>query len=221
MKSCWGLRKCRPYRAPEGRFFLRNLLEYMLEKVKQSNLYTAKENTMALIQTIDPEKAEGQAKEIYDFMQQNAGVIPAPLQLASASPRMMDSVWQSIQYYSQHPTLGFGLLSSIRYLVAQQYEYVFCTGFNRNLLKMQGLSDEDIEKMENDPLNAPLDDKDRAMVAFVMKAVKTPDAVDQQDMDDLHEQGWADSDIMDALAHGTNMIASSILMKTFKMDQAC
>ena len=176
---------------------------------------------MALIQTVDPEKAEGQAKEIYDFMQQNVGVIPAPLQLARASPRMMDSVWQSIQYYSEHPTLGFGLLSSIRYLVARQYDYVFCTGFNRNFLKMQGLSDEDIEKMESDPLNAPLDDKDRAMVAFVMKAVKTPDAVDQQDMDDLHDQGWADSDIMDALAHGTNMIASSILMKTFKMDQAC
>ena len=92
--------------------------------------------------------------------------------------------WQSIQHFSQHPNLGFGLLSSIRYLVARQYDYVFCTGFNRNLLKMQGLSDEDIEKMENDPLNAPLDDRDRAMVAFVMKAVKTPDAIDQQDSEE-------------------------------------
>ena len=176
---------------------------------------------MALIQTVDPDRAEGQAREIYDFMQKNAGVVPAPLQLASTSPRMMDTVWQSIQYYSQHPTLGFGLLSRIRYLVAQQYDYVFCTGFNRNMLKMQGLSDEDIEKMEKDPLKAPLDDKDRAMVAFVMKAIKTPDAVEQPDVDKLREQGWADSDILDALAHGTNMIASSILMKTFKMDQAC
>ncbi|MBW2707241.1 MAG: hypothetical protein JRD84_13155 [Deltaproteobacteria bacterium] len=176
---------------------------------------------MALIQTVEPDKAEGQVKEIYDFMQKNAGVIPAPLQLASASPKMLDTVWQSIQYYSQHPSLGFGLLSSIRYLVAQQYDYTFCTGFNKNLLKMQGLSDDDIEKMENDPIEAPLDDKDRAMVAFVVKAVKTPDAVEKQDMDILHEQGWADSDILEALAHGTNMIASSILMKTFKMDQAC
>jgi len=176
---------------------------------------------MALIQTVEPDKAEGQVKEIYDFMQKNAGVIPAPLQLASASPKMLDTVWQSIQYYSQHPSLGFGLLSSIRYLVAQQYDYTFCTGFNKNLLKMQGLSDDDIEKMENDPLEAPLDDKDRAMVAFVVKAVKTPDAVEKQDMDILHEQGWADSDILEALAHGTNMIASSILTKTFKMDQAC
>jgi alkylhydroperoxidase family enzyme len=176
---------------------------------------------MTLIQTVEPDKAEGKVKEIYDFMQKNAGVIPAPLQLASASPKMLDAVWQSIQYYSQHPSLGFGLLSSIRYLVAQQYDYAFCTGFNKNMLKMQGLSDEDIEKMENDPLQAPLDDKDRAMVAFVMKAVKTPDAVEKQDVDKLHEQGWADSDILDALAHGTNMVGSSILMKAFKMDQAC
>ena len=176
---------------------------------------------MALIQTVDPAIAEGKVKEIYDFMQKNAGVIPAPLQLASASPKMLDAVWQSIQYYSRHPSLGFGLLSSIRYLVAQQYDYAFCTGFNRNLLKMQGLSDEDIDKMAEDPLQTPLDDKDRAMVAFVMKAVKTPDAVEKQDVDKLHELGWTDSDILDALAHGTNMIASSILMKAFKMDQAC
>ena len=176
---------------------------------------------MALIQTVEPDKAEGQVKEIYDFMQKNAGVIPAPLQLSSASPQMLDMVWQSIQYYSRHPSLGFGLLSSIRYLVAQQYDYTFCTGFNKNMLKMQGLSDEDIETMEKDPLQAPLDDKDRAMVAFVMKAVKTPDAVEKQDVDKLHDQGWTDSDILDALAHGTNMVGSSILMKAFKMDQDC
>ena len=176
---------------------------------------------MALIQYVEPDKAEGQAKEIYDTMQKLAGVIPAPLQLASASPRVLDTFWQSIQYYSSHPDLGFALLSSIRYLVAQQYDYLFCTGFNKNLLKMQGLSDEDVARMEEDPLQAPLDDRDQAMLAFVMKAVKTPDTVEQADMDRLRELGWADSDIMDAMAHATNMIASSILMKTFKMDQAC
>jgi len=176
---------------------------------------------MALVQIVEPDKAEGQAKEIYDTMLKNAGVIPAPLQLASASPWMLDMVWQSIQYYSRHPNLGFGLLSSIRYLVAQQYDYAFCTGFNKNLLKMQGLSDEDITKMEKDPLQAPLDDRERAVVAFVLKAVKTPDAVKKEDVDGLHDLGWTDNDIMDALAHATNMIGSSILMKTFKMDQEC
>ena len=176
---------------------------------------------MALIQTIEPEKAEGKVKEIFDFMQENVGVTPAPMQLASASPWMLEMVWQSIQYFSQHPNLGFGLLSTIRYLVAQEVEYVFCTGFNRQLLKMQGLTDDDIDQMEKDPLQAPLDDKDRAMVSFVMKAVRSPDSVEKPDVDKLHEHGWTDSDVLDAMAHATNMIASSILMKTFKMDQTC
>jgi len=189
--------------------------------VPSENHNSAKGGTMALIQTIEPDKAEGKVKEIYDFMKENAGVTPAPMQLASASPWMLDMVWRSIQYFTRHPNLGFGLLSSIRYLVARQYDYEFCTGFNKKILKMQGLSDEDIEKMEKDPLQTPLDDKDRAMVSFVMKAIKSPDAVEKQDVDRLHDHGWADSDILDAMTHGTNMIASSILMKVFKMDQTC
>jgi hypothetical protein len=176
---------------------------------------------MALIQTVEPQKADGQAKKIYDIMQKTAGVIPAPLQLASASPWLLDMMWQSIQYYSQHPKLGFGLLSAIRYLVALHCDYAFCTGFNKKFLKMQGMSEEDIEKIQEDPLQAPLDDKDRALLAFVMKAIKTPDTVANEDMVPLHDLGWQDSDILEALSHGTNMISSSILMKTFKMDQAC
>ena len=176
---------------------------------------------MSLIQTVEPGKAEGQAKEIYDVMQQTAGVVPSPLQLASASPWMIDMVWQSIQFYTNHPNLGFGVLSSIRYLVARQNDYAYCTNFNRNFLKMQGMTDEDIEKIEADPTQVPLDDKDRAMVSFVVKAINDPESVDKSDMDKLHGLGWADSDILEALSHGTNMIASSIMMKAFKMDQAC
>jgi alkylhydroperoxidase family enzyme len=133
----------------------------------------------------------------------------------------MKIMWQSVQYYTQHPNLSFGLLSTIRYLVAQQYDYAFCTSFNKNFLMMQGMSEEDIQKVVEDPLQAPLEDKDRAMLAFVMKAIKTPDAVAEEDMKQLRDLGWSDTDILDALTHGTNMIGSSILMKAFKMDQTC
>jgi len=66
-----------------------------------------------------------------------------------------------------------------------------------------------------------MEDNERAMAAFVMKAIKTPDAVVKADVNRLHDLGWKDSDIMDALVHATNMIGSSILMKAFKMDQTC
>jgi hypothetical protein len=37
-------------------------------------------------------------------------------------------------------------------------------------------------------------------------------------MDTLHEMGWTDSDIYDAVFHGVGMIAPSFMMKAFKMD---
>ena len=82
-------------------------------------------------------------------------------------------------------------------------------------------SEEDIKELEKDPSQAPLEDNERAMLTFVIKAIKAADAVTQQDVDQLREMGWADRDILDALEHGTNMIGSSILMKTFKMDMTC
>jgi alkylhydroperoxidase family enzyme len=59
--------------------------------------------------------------------------------------------------------------------------------------------------------------KEQSMLDFVMKAIKSSDAVEQQDIDQLHDLGWTDRDILDALVHGANMVGSSILMKTFKM----
>jgi alkylhydroperoxidase family enzyme len=143
------------------------------------------------------------------------------MELASASPEMFSRLKQSLSYYMQHPNLGFALLSAIRYLVSKQYDYAFCTSFNKSFLEKQGMTRDDIEKMEKDPLQGPLEDKDQAMLGFVMKAVKTPDAVTQEDMDQLHELGWADGDILDASAHGANMIASGIMVKTFKLDRTC
>ncbi|MDA8139837.1 MAG: hypothetical protein M0036_14395 [Desulfobacteraceae bacterium] len=175
---------------------------------------------MGLIQTVDPQKAQGEMKEAFDFFKKTIGTIPAPMAMFSASPALFKMQLQSLNYFIKHPTLGFPLLSSIRYLVARQYDYQFCTGFNKVFLQKQGLSEEDIQKMNQDPESAPLDDKDRAMLAFVMKAVKAPQSVSQQDMDQLHAMGWGDSDALDAMMHAGGLIAASILMKTFKLDIA-
>ena len=37
----------------------------------------------------------------------------------------------------------------------------------------------------------------------------------------LKEMGWEDRDLVDALAHGVNMIDHSIMMEVFQMNQDC
>lgn len=176
---------------------------------------------MALISTVSPEQAEGKMKEAYDMFIQNLGVIPKPLEMMSASPAIFDQQLQRIYYYTNHPTLSFALLSHIRYLVAHNLNYSFCMDFNKLILKKQGLEDDDIERIEADPAKSLLEEKDAAMLMFVVKAVKEPSSVKTEEIKQLKEMGWEDKDLVDALAHGVNMIDHSIMMEVFQMDQDC
>jgi len=173
---------------------------------------------MSLLKTISPENAEGEVAEAYSFFVKSGLPVPKPMELISVSPGLLKIQSQLLGYYMNHQSLGFALLSLIRYLVAKKYDYVFCTSFNENFLKMQGMDEEQIKAVEADPGKAPIEDKDREMLVFVMKAIDNPDSITQEDIKNLHNLGWSDQDILDALNHGTGMIGPSILMKTFKMD---
>ena len=176
---------------------------------------------MALINTVSPKQAEGKMKEAYDMFIENLGVIPKPLEMMSASPAIFDQQLQRIHYYTNHPTLSFALLSHIRYLVAHNLSYQFCMDFNKLILKKQGLEDDDIKQIEADPSKSLLEEKDSAMLAFVVKAVKEHSSVKAEEIEKLKAVGWEDKDLLDALAHGVNMVDHAIMMEVFQMDQDC
>lgn len=176
---------------------------------------------MALINTVSPEKAEGAVKEAYDMFIQNIGIIPRPMEMMSASPVLFELQFRRIQYFSRHPTLSFALLAHIRYLAARTLDYPFCTDFNRMLLKKQGLSEDDLRAMETDPSKSLLEEKENAMLAFVIKALKAPGTVTAEDIQALKDMGWEDRDMVDALSQGVSMIDHSIMMQVFQMDQSC
>ena len=173
---------------------------------------------MTLIQTVAFEKAEGIVKQGYQSFKEKLGVIPKPMEMMSASPFLFESQLKRIQYYSQHPTLGFALLTHIRYLAAETLKFPFCMKFNREMLKKIGLTDTDISMMTQDPEKCMLETNETAMLEFVMKAMKEPGSVTAEDIDILRQHGWNDRDMMDALAHGVNMVDHAVMMQAFQID---
>lgn len=176
---------------------------------------------MALIKTTQPENAEGAVKKGYDMFMENIGVIPKPMEMLSASPKLFETQLQRIHYFSTHPKLSFALLAHIRYLAAHNLKYSFCMDFNKMILKKQGLSQADIKKMEDDPSQSLLEENENFMLAFVIKAIKTPGSVTEDDIKKLRDFGWEDKDMVDALAQGVSMIDHAIMMEAFQMDPNC
>jgi hypothetical protein len=176
---------------------------------------------MALIKTVQPDQAKGSMKEAYEMFMKNIGLIPKPMEMMSVSPELFDLQFRRIQYFSKHPKLSFSLLAHIRYLVAHNLSYAFCTDFNKFILKKQGLDDKDIRQMEMDPAQSLLEANESAMLDFVVRAVKNPSSVGGKDIETLKSLGWEDRDIFDALSQGVSMIDHSIMMQVFQMDQSC
>ena len=177
---------------------------------------------MAIIKTQTKETATGQVKEFYDEMLKFMPDIPKPLQLASASPALFASVSQQMKYFMSHPNLGPLLQAYIRLVVAFNTDYPYCVDLNTGLLKLFGkLTDEQVAAARTDPDQAKLDDKDKALLKFVLKVVTKPDEVEEKEVEQLRGLGWYDTDIFDAAAAGANMVAMGILFNAFKMHEAC
>lgn len=174
---------------------------------------------MSIISTVTPEQADGKVAEAYGQIQQMMGRVPNAFQIYSSSPALLEQHLQQIVYYMQHPTLSFPLLAMVRMLVSQHNDCQYCVGFNEGMLMQRaGLTPEQVAATKRNPAEAPLPDKDKAMLLFVLKATQTPHMVEKNDLDQLRALGWSDGDIMDAVYHGARNAAVDIVFNAFKIE---
>ncbi|MEW5787133.1 MAG: hypothetical protein AB1899_04685 [Pseudomonadota bacterium] len=175
---------------------------------------------MTLINTISPESAQGEIAELYGQMQRQLGRVPAPFQMRSASPFLLRQQMANLGYYMQHPSLSMALLACVRMLVSQRGRCDYCIDFNAGLLiNMLGWTPEQVAATRADVQAAPLPEKDKAMLAFVLKGVADAHAIQAADLDALRALGWSDGDILDGLSHGAGMVAGDILINAFKVER--
>jgi alkylhydroperoxidase family enzyme len=173
---------------------------------------------MALIHTTPPEKAEGKLAELYAEAEQIFGRVPNNVRLLGVSPAILENQLQLVGHYMGHPTLSTPLLAMIRMLVSKACKSPYCQSLNSGLLQQAGIPTEQIEAMQADPTNAPLDEKSKALLLFVLKATNDPHSVVAEDLESLRSRGWAEVDIFDAVAHGSRMVGTNIIFDTFKID---
>jgi alkylhydroperoxidase family enzyme len=174
---------------------------------------------MALIHTTPPEKAEGKLAELYAEVEQMFGRVPNNARMLGVSPALLENQLQLMEHYMGHPTLSTPFLATVRMLVSQACRSPYCQNLNSGLLLKAGFTKEQIAAMQADPTKAPLDEKQKALLLFVLKACENPHSVAAEEMDQLRSLGWSEVDIVDAVAHGARMVGTNIIFNTFKIDQ--
>lgn len=174
---------------------------------------------MAIINTVEPEQAEGKIAALYEQMQQNIGFVPNAFKLYSINPLMLEEHWKYVGYHIQHPSLSGKLMTMIRLLVSIDLQCEYCININRHILNNDlGMDKGEIEAMIKDPTQAALDDKEKALLVYVVRTVADSNASSASDIDTLRQKGCTDMEIFDALHHGARQVAADIMFNAFKVD---
>lgn len=172
---------------------------------------------MALLTRITDENAEGPVAEAFAAFTAAVGEVPKPLRMLAGSPGLFMQQVGLVGYYRNHPHLDSALLTCIRYLSAEKLNYRACIDFNGSLLRKQGMTEAELAAMGADPDKAPLSGRERALLAFVLKAVEAGGSAGKADIDRLKESGWTESDIIDAANQGVGMMAHGRMLEFFQM----
>lgn len=174
---------------------------------------------MPLIQTIEPSNATGELAKLYTIIETMRGSVGNNAKMFSVSPELLRQQMDFIKFYMNHPTLSMPLLASIRIMVSSGEECQFCIDYNTGMLiNMAGWTFDQVAEMRKDPKSANLPDREIAMLLLAIKAIRIAHSVNADDLDNLREMGWSDSDILDAVNHATRMLATDIIFNTFKIE---
>jgi uncharacterized peroxidase-related enzyme len=177
------------------------------------------EISMALITTTLPQQAEGKIAEIYQEIESKFGFIPNAIQLDTINPNHMARHWQSIQETIAHETLSAKLFTLIRLLVSEATNCEYCVGLNAGILmQAHGMSAEEIERVKHSVKQAPLNDKERALLEFVMKGIGDSNSITAEDIEGLKQHGCSEREIFDAMAQGAYQVAGDIMLNAFKVE---
>ncbi|WP_353572620.1 hypothetical protein [Candidatus Albibeggiatoa sp. nov. BB20] len=174
---------------------------------------------MTIVSTVTREQATGKVAEIYNEIEKSLGYIPQAFQTYSASPLLLELTWRKIAYFMEHPNLSMEFLAVIRMLVSVDNICDYCIGFNTSLLiNMFNWSHEEIIATRRDPNDAPLSDKEKVLLSFVLEAASQPLKITGQDLQLVRDAGWEDTDIVDAVSHATDNVSADLFLNTFKPE---
>ena len=168
---------------------------------------------MFTIKYVRPDDASGKVATVYDAFPAKVGV-PAPVQLYSASEPYLLHQMGFLKRFMANERFEPALLAALRYLGASVSCFDYCTGFNAALLKQLGLSEAELEGLAGEPEQA-FDAHNAALVRFVAKAVREPDAVTEADVDAARAAGWSDQEIFEATAYAAQMATVGIVFRAF------
>ena len=170
---------------------------------------------MARVALVDPDKATGRAKEVFDRVKSYYHMVPGLQKGLNYLPETTDALWTLSLATALEGSIGEELKRVFFAVTAYEVECEYCTAAHMLALLGKTWSREEcVEVIEGKP-SPRLSHKENAAVNFARVVGRRPAAVTDQMVEDLRTEGWTDAEIVEivasvALMRYTSTVASAL-----------
>jgi uncharacterized peroxidase-related enzyme len=162
------------------------------------------------IQTISEAEAEGKLREIYEGDRKSLGYVPHHAKVFSLRPDVLEA-WRTFQG-SIRKNLRLRRYELVTLAAAQALNCRYCLLAHGAILIKNGFSVDQLRSVLQDFHYAGLEPGEVTMMEFAQKIIRGANELTQADVDQLHEMGFGEVEILDITLTAT---MRSFASKTF------
>ncbi len=170
---------------------------------------------MARVELIDPDKAEGRAKEVFERVKSYYHMVPGLQKGLAYLPETTDALWTLSLMTASEGSIREELKRVFFAVTAHEVECEYCTAAHMLALLGKKWSQEECTDVIMGKASPRLTDKENAAVNFAREVARRPAGVTDKMTDDMRDAGWTDAEIVEivaavALMRYTSTVASAL-----------
>jgi uncharacterized peroxidase-related enzyme len=155
---------------------------------------------MPKIDTIETDAANAEVKAVYDEIEAAFGMVPNLFKTAAHYPPLLKANWEKMKAVMVEGTIPRKAKEVIAVLVSSDNDCDYCVAAHTAMLKMLGVTEEEIGFILNDKLEeARVEGRDAALVRLARAANSNPHAIPGTIFNDLKLAGATNAEIVEAL----------------------
>ena len=170
---------------------------------------------MARVKLLDPERAEGRTKEVFERVKAYYHMVPGLQKALCYLPETTDSLWSLSLATASEGHIDEELKRVFFAVTAHEVECEYCTAAHMiALLGKRWTREECVDVILGKP-SPRLDEKENAAVDFARAVARRPAGIRDEQTDALRAAGWTDPEIVEivaavALMRYTTTVASAL-----------
>ena len=155
---------------------------------------------MARVALLDPDKATGRAKDVFDRVRSYYRMVPGLQKGLGYLPETTDALWALSQATVREGNIREELKRVFFAVTACEVECQYCTAAHMMALRGKHWSTEECVEVIDGKPSPRLSDKENAAVNFARVVGRRPAAVTDEMVDELRAVGWTDAEIVEIVA---------------------